>query len=153
MTSVAEMKSQMASTRAFRVERDGDLAILWFDLPGEKVNKFSSWVMQEFAALVDDFQQSADIKKIIVASKKATIFIAGADVGEFTKATNPEEAKEYTRFGQQALHRFSKLPQVKVAAINGACLGGGCELALSCDWRVIDRKSTRLNSSHIPLSR
>src|ERR1051326_2013421 len=135
MTSVAEMKSQMASTRAFRVERDGDLAILWFDLPGEKVNKFSSWVMQEFAALVEDFQQSADIKKIIVASKKATIFIAGADVGEFTKATNPEEAKEYTRFGQQALHRFSKLPQVKVAAINGACLGGGCELAAPSDWR------------------
>ena len=131
------MKTQMATARAFRVERDGDLAILWFDLPGEKVNKFSSWVMQEFASLVDDFQQSTDIKKIIVASSKPAIFIAGADVSEFTKATSPEEAKEYTRFGQQALHRFSKLPQVKVAAINGACLGGGCELALSCDWRVM----------------
>src|SRR5438067_10697382 len=114
--------------KAFRIERDGDLAILWFDLPGEKVNKFSSWVMQEFASVVDELDRAGDITKIIVASPKPGIFIAGADVSEFTIATNVEQAKEYTRFGQQALHRFSKLPQVKVAAINGACLGGGCEL-------------------------
>src|SRR5438477_1005680 len=135
MTSLAEPQTSIA--RAFHIERQDDLAILWFDLPGEKVNKFSSWVTQEFAALVDDFERSRDIQRIIVASGKPTIFIAGADVSEFTKATTPEQAKEYTRFGQQALHRFSKLPQVKVAAINGACLGGGCELALSCDWRVM----------------
>jgi 3-hydroxyacyl-CoA dehydrogenase/enoyl-CoA hydratase/3-hydroxybutyryl-CoA epimerase len=122
---------------AFTIEREGDLAILWFDLPGEKVNKFSSAVMTEFAAVVDELERSTDIKAVIVASRKPGIFIAGADVTEFTKATSPEQAKEYTRFGQQALHRFSKLPQVKVAAINGACLGGGCELALSCDWRVM----------------
>ncbi|HEV8436035.1 MAG TPA: 3-hydroxyacyl-CoA dehydrogenase NAD-binding domain-containing protein [Thermoanaerobaculia bacterium] len=122
---------------AFTIERDGELAILWFDLPGEKVNKFSSAVMTEFASVVDDLERSTDIKQVIVASRKPGIFIAGADVSEFTKATSPEQAKEYTRFGQQALHRFSKLPQVKVAAINGACLGGGCELALSCDWRVM----------------
>jgi 3-hydroxyacyl-CoA dehydrogenase/enoyl-CoA hydratase/3-hydroxybutyryl-CoA epimerase len=121
----------------FSMEREGDLAILWFDLPGEKVNKFSSSVMAEFAAIVDDLERSTDIKQVIVASRKPGIFIAGADVSEFTKATSPEQAKEYTSFGQQTLHRFSKLPQVKVAAINGACLGGGCELALSCDWRVM----------------
>jgi 3-hydroxyacyl-CoA dehydrogenase/enoyl-CoA hydratase/3-hydroxybutyryl-CoA epimerase len=122
---------------AFSIEREGDLAILWFDLPGEKVNKFSSTVMTEFASIVEELERSVDIKQVIVASRKPGIFIAGADVSEFTKATSPEQAKEYTRFGQQTLHRFSKLPQVKVVAINGACLGGGCELALSCDWRVM----------------
>src|SRR5205085_179575 len=60
-----------------------------------------------------------------------------ADVSEFSKATSAEQAREYVRLGQQTLHRFSRLPQVTVAAINGACLGGGCELALSCDWRVM----------------
>ncbi|HUP48528.1 MAG TPA: 3-hydroxyacyl-CoA dehydrogenase NAD-binding domain-containing protein, partial [Thermoanaerobaculia bacterium] len=126
-----------AGTGAFRIEQEGDLAILWFDLPGQKVNKFSSAVMQDFSAIVDRMAAATGIRKIIVASAKPGIFIAGADVSEFTRATTPELAREYTRFGQQVLHRFSKLPQVTVAAIDGACMGGGCELALSCDWRVI----------------
>src|SRR5436190_19130442 len=128
---------------AFTIERDGDLAVVWFDYPGEKVNKFSSWVMQEFSGVVDQLAASTDIKRVVVASRKAGVFIAGADITEFTKVTSPEQAKEYTRFGQQTLHRFSKLPMVTVAAINGACVGGGCELALSCDYRVIsdDRKA------------
>jgi 3-hydroxyacyl-CoA dehydrogenase/enoyl-CoA hydratase/3-hydroxybutyryl-CoA epimerase len=123
-------------TNAFTIEREGDLAILWFDLPGEKVNKFSSAVMQELAAIVDELE-SSDAKRLILASRKPGIFIAGADVSEFTKVTSAEQAREYTRFGNQLIHRFSKLPQTKVAAINGACLGGGCEIALACDWRVI----------------
>ncbi len=123
-------------TGAFRIERQSDLAIIWFDLPGEKVNKFSSAVMVEFSRVVEEMERSSDIKKIIVASAKPSIFIAGADVSEFTKVTSPEQAREYARFGQQVLHRFSKLRQVTVAAINGACMGGGCELAISCDWRV-----------------
>ncbi len=121
---------------AFTVEREGDLAIIWFDLAGEKVNKFSSSVIREFAAVVDALETS-DAKRIVLASRKPGIFIAGADVSEFTLATTVEQAKEYTRFGNQLFHRFSKLPQTKVAAINGACLGGGCEIALACDWRVM----------------
>jgi len=123
--------------KAFTLERDGDLAVLWFDLPGDKVNKFSSHVMKEFAAMVDELSRATDIKRVVVASKKPGIFIAGADINEFTKVVTPEEAKEFVRFGQQAFHRFSKLPQTTVAAIDGVCLGGGCELALSCDYRVI----------------
>lgn len=122
---------------AFRVERDRDTVILWFDLPGEKVNKFSWQVMQEFSCFVDDMEHATGVRSIILASGKTASFIAGADVREFTRATSANQAKEYTRFGQQVFHRFSKLPQVKVAAINGACLGGGCELAISCDWRVM----------------
>ncbi len=134
MSSTAEF---VPSARAFEIERQDDLAIVWFDLPGEKVNKFSSSVMQEFATVVDELERTRDLRRIIVASRKPTIFIAGADITEFTKVTSPEQAKEYTLFGQQLFHRFSNLPQVKVAAINGTCLGGGCELALSCDWRVM----------------
>lgn len=122
---------------AFRIEREGDLAIIWFDSPGEKVNKFSSAVMSEFSSIVEEMERSPEVQRIIVASGKPSIFIAGADVSEFTKAATPELARQYTRFGQQVLHRFSNLKQVKVAAINGACMGGGCELAIACDWRVM----------------
>ena len=125
------------SASAFRIERDGDLAVLWFDLRGEKVNKFSTAVMTEFASVVDELERAKDIKRVIVASGKPAIFIAGADVTEFSKAISADQAREYTRFGQQTFHRFSKLPQVTVAAINGAALGGGCELAISCDYRVM----------------
>src|SRR5207237_5267777 len=134
---VSSPSARLGMTRAFRIERDGDLAVVWFDLPGEKVNKFSSSVMMEFASIVDEMERASDVKRIILASGKPSIFIAGADIAEFSKATSPEQAKEYLRFGQKTFHRFSKLPQVTVAAINGACLGGGCEIAISCDWRVI----------------
>ncbi len=135
MTATLEAPPRTAS--AFHVQREGDLAVIWFDLPGEKVNKFSSTVMMEFASIVDEMAKATDIERIILASGKPSIFIAGADVSEFGKASSPEQAKEYTRFGQQVFHRFSKLPQVTVAAINGAALGGGCEIAISCDWRVM----------------
>jgi 3-hydroxyacyl-CoA dehydrogenase/enoyl-CoA hydratase/3-hydroxybutyryl-CoA epimerase len=135
MTTLAEAAPRAAS--AFRIEREGDLAVIWFDLPGEKINKFSTSVMEEFAAIVDKMERARDIRRIILASGKPSIFVAGADVSEFTKVTTPEQARQYTRFGQQTFHRFSKLPQVTVAAINGACLGGGCEIAISCDYRVM----------------
>jgi 3-hydroxyacyl-CoA dehydrogenase / enoyl-CoA hydratase / 3-hydroxybutyryl-CoA epimerase len=135
MTTLAEAPARTGS--AFRIERDADLAIVWFDLPGEKVNKFSTAVMSEFAGVVDELERDRDIKRVIIASGKPSIFIAGADVTEFSKATSAEQAAEYTRFGQQTIHRFSKLPQVTVAAINGAALGGGCELAITCDYRVM----------------
>jgi 3-hydroxyacyl-CoA dehydrogenase/enoyl-CoA hydratase/3-hydroxybutyryl-CoA epimerase len=135
MSTLAEAPARTSS--AFRIERDGDLAVVWFDLPGEKVNKFSTAVMSEFAAVVDELESDRDIKRVVIASGKPSIFIAGADVTEFSKATSAEQAAEYTRFGQQTIHRFSKLRQVTVAAINGAALGGGCELAITCDYRVM----------------
>src|SRR6202165_2178764 len=104
MTVLVEKEAGAAT--AFRIEREGDLAILWFNLPGEKVNKFSSTVMMEFARIVDDMERATDIKRIIIASGKPSIFIAGADFSEFAKATTPEQAPEYTRFGQPTLHRF-----------------------------------------------
>ena len=136
MTSVAEAQPLTAS-RAFTLERQGDTAILWFDLPGEKVNKFSTPVLHELSALVDELATSRELKSVIIASRKPGIYIAGADVTEFTTVLGADQAKAYVLLGQQVFTKVANLPQVTVAAIDGACLGGGCELALSCDWRVI----------------
>ncbi|MHB0972167.1 MAG: 3-hydroxyacyl-CoA dehydrogenase NAD-binding domain-containing protein [Thermoanaerobaculia bacterium] len=129
--------AQTPPTGAFRLERDGDLAVLWFDLPGEKVNKFSSSVIVEFDRLVDEIAAMKDLAFLVVTSAKPGIFIAGADVSEFTNATSVEQAREFIAFGQRTFSKFEKLPQITVAAINGASLGGGTELALVCDWRVM----------------
>lgn len=134
MTSPAPMSA--LTPGAFSVERDGDLAIVWFDLPGEKVNKFSSSVLRELSTVVDEIAKS-DAKKVIFASRKKGIFIAGADVTEFTTVSGEEDAKRFVVLGQEVFTKVQKLKQTTVAAIDGACLGGGCELALSCDWRVM----------------
>lgn len=126
----------IAQVGAFRLEREGDLAVLWFDLPGEKVNKFSSEVMLELDALVDAIAQMNDVKFLVLASGKESIFIAGADITEFTKVTDASEAERFTRFGQQVFRKIAALPQVSVAAIHGACMGGGTEVSLNCDYRV-----------------
>ena len=135
MSGLAQAPAQ--TSNAFRIEREGDLAVVWFDLPGEKVNKFSSTVMLEFSEVVAELERSPELKRVVLASAKPSVFIAGADITEFTKATSPEQAKEYVRLGQQTFHRWSKLPQVTVAAINGAALGGGCEISINSDWRVM----------------
>ncbi len=122
--------------KAFTVERDRELSILWFDLPGEKDNKFSSAVLHELSEVLDQIAAS-DATKVIIASRKKGMFIAGADVMEFTTVTTADEAKAYIRLGQQVFTKLAKLKQTTVAAIDGACLGGGCELAISCDWRVM----------------
>ncbi|HET7710627.1 MAG TPA: 3-hydroxyacyl-CoA dehydrogenase NAD-binding domain-containing protein, partial [Thermoanaerobaculia bacterium] len=98
---------------------------------------FSVAVMQEFSSVVEDLERTSDIRRIIFASGKPSIFIAGADVTEFSKVTSAEEVRRYVTFGQTVFGRIERLPQVTVAAINGACMGGGCELALSCDYRVM----------------
>ena len=134
MTSVAE--TPRATSGAFTVEREGDLAILWFDLPGEKVNKFSSAVLRELSAVIDQIAAS-DAKKVVIASRKKGMFIAGADVEEFTTVTSADQARAFVTLGQEVFTRIQNLKQTTVAAIDGVALGGGCELALSCDWRVM----------------
>ncbi len=132
-TSVKEGIAQSA----FRLEKEGDLGVLWFDLPGEKVNKFSSGVMLELDGLVDGLAEMHDLKYLVLASGKPSVFIAGADITEFTKVTDAAEAERFTRFGQNVFRKLSALPQVSVAAINGACMGGGTEISLNCDYRVM----------------
>ena len=65
MISVAEAPS--LNTHAFTLERLGELAVLWFDLPGEKVNKFSSSVLRELSGVLDELAASPQIKKVVIA--------------------------------------------------------------------------------------
>jgi 3-hydroxyacyl-CoA dehydrogenase / enoyl-CoA hydratase / 3-hydroxybutyryl-CoA epimerase len=124
-----------AAAKAFRLEREGELGVLWFDLPGEKVNKLSSTVVIELDGLLDEIASSG-LKQLVIASGKPSIFIAGADVTEFTRVESAAQAEEFVKFGQKVLTKLADLPQVTVAAINGACVGGGLELAINCDYRV-----------------
>jgi len=129
--------TEAPTTSAFRLEPEGDTAVVWFDLPGEKVNKFSSAILDQLDAILAELEGMREVRVVVIASAKPGIFIAGADLEEFGSISTGEEAARFVRHGQKVFTRLSKIPQVTVAAIDGVCLGGGTELALNCDYRLM----------------
>ena len=113
---------------AFSTEvRDG-IAVVTFDLPGEPVNKLNAAVKVEFEALLIRVRDEAEIRAVVLISGKSDSFIAGADIEEFTALTTQAEAERLSFEGQEMVSRVETLPKPVVAAIHGACLGGGLEL-------------------------
>jgi len=104
------------------------------DLPGQSVNTFSPQLFAELSAAIDVFEHTLPAG-VIFASAKTHNFSAGADLFEIRKM-NAQQLAEYLALGQAMFEHISQLPFPTVAAINGDCLGGGCELALACKWRV-----------------
>ena len=139
-------------TRAFQLEIAPDgLAAVTFDLPGEKVNKYSASVVKELDLLLDRLAASKEIKALVLFSGKPDIFIAGADVKEFSDATEAAVRASVER-GQAVFGKLANLPFPTVAAIHGACLGGGCETVLAMDWRLAsDSKKTQVGLPEVKL--
>src|SRR5512143_185974 len=134
----------------FQLEEDG-LGVLTFDLPGEKVNKFSRAVLSELSDLVDRLGGEPRLKSLLVRSGKPGVFIAGADVKEFVTA-RPEEVESGVRGAQGIFQRLARLPVPTTAAINGVCLGGGTELALACDYRLMsDSPKAKIGTPEVRL--
>ncbi len=132
------------------LEPDG-LGIVFFDTPGEKVNKYSAGVMREFDAFLDDLETRRDLKALLLVSSKPDIFIAGADVNEIATA-EPALVAEAVRYGQRVFGKLANLPFPTIAAVDGACLGGGCETTLAMDWRLAsDSKKTQIGLPEIKL--
>jgi 3-hydroxyacyl-CoA dehydrogenase/enoyl-CoA hydratase/3-hydroxybutyryl-CoA epimerase len=125
-----------ASALAMRVEMDGGIAVIVLDVPGESVNTLSRRVRDEFAALNDRLERDTSIEGAVLISGKPDVFIAGADIEEFVTLATAAEAERLSREGQMLLHALERVRVPVVAAIHGACLGGGLETALACRYRV-----------------
>ena len=115
--------------------------MLLFDKPNSAANIFDQTTLDELNAHLDFVEQNAArLRGLVFRSAKPKIFIAGADLIGFTKL-NEEQLGQLVEYGQRTFQRIAKLPIPSVAAIHGVCLGGGCELALACDWRVASNSS------------
>jgi 3-hydroxyacyl-CoA dehydrogenase/enoyl-CoA hydratase/3-hydroxybutyryl-CoA epimerase len=137
---------------AFRLDVAPDgLGVLTFDLPGEKVNKLSREVLVELSEMLVRLSQDPRVRGLLVQSGKPDVFIAGADIKEFT-LLNPDDASAGSARGQALFEQFARLPFPTIAAINGVCLGGGTEFALACDWRVMsDSPAARIGFPEVRL--
>ncbi len=126
----------MSVVPSWNLQRDAErLATLTLDKPGASTNVLSKAVLLELNDHLARLEADPP-KALVVRSGKASGFIAGADINEFTTLSTVQQAFDLIRSGQQVLDRLAALPCPTVAAINGFALGGGLELALACRYRV-----------------
>jgi 3-hydroxyacyl-CoA dehydrogenase/enoyl-CoA hydratase/3-hydroxybutyryl-CoA epimerase len=122
---------------AFSINIINSVAVVTFDTPEQKVNILSLQVIEELNGILDQLaEMGTDLRGVVFISAKERNFIAGADISLIESLTDSEEAAVMARKGQKVFDRIAALPSTTVAAIHGSCLGGGLELALSCDHRV-----------------
>lgn len=115
---------------------ENGIAVVTFDLPGEPVNKFSQAVKDEFVGLLETLEHDQSIVGAVLISGKTDSFIAGADIDEFLTWTTAAQAEKASRDGHAMLDTLERLRVPLVAAIHGACMGGGLEAALACAYRI-----------------
>ena len=119
-----------------------DIALITLDNPERSANILSQPTLKELESHFDALQGRSDIRGLIICSAKPGVFIVGADLGEFVASMqqpgdHSAHAEAMCRKGQKLFARLSTMPFVTVAAIDGVCRGGGTELALWCDRRVV----------------
>lgn len=120
-------------------ERPDGVGVITFDLPGKKVNTLSTAVLAELAAVLEPLASRADLRGLLVRSGKPGQFIAGADLNELAAMATaaPARVEEILRLGQDLFGRFERLPFPTVGLVDGACMGGGTELVLALDERLL----------------
>lgn len=126
---------------AITLSRDGDIAVVTFDLPGEKVNKFSTPVMMRLKEVLEEIK-AGSYKAVVFFSAKNKIYIAGADIEEIKNLKTREEINAAVQGGQDVMNMVEDLPIPSFAAVHGACMGGGCEFIMACDYRMASEDSS-----------
>lgn len=145
--------SRMQNYNHWQLENDQD-KILWlfFNKQNSSVNSIDRDVMEELSDILDTLANDTEHKGLIIASAKKNGFIAGADISQFNKFKDIEDAVALLQEGQAIFDKLENLKLPSVAMINGFCLGGGMELALACHYRVaLDDAKTRLGLPEIKL--
>ncbi len=120
---------------SFEVD-DRGIGVLTFDLADEKVNKLSVSLLGTIRGLMDRIAEMKGLRAVVFRSGKPDQFIVGADLEDLGKVTDAAEGARLSREAHAIFARLENMPAPVVAAIHGACVGGGTEMVLACAYRV-----------------
>ena len=120
------------------VEREGRVAILTINRP-DKLNALNQQVRDEMLEILAGIETDDGVGVVVLTGAGEKSFIAGADIGEFAGRT-PFDQRHAMR-SPRVFDIMASFPKPVIAMINGFCLGGGCELAMSCDIRIASEKA------------
>ena len=143
------MTAQSAFTLTIRPD---NVAVITIDEPGEKMNTLKAEAGAQVRELLRQIRDNKEVRGVVFISAKPDNFIAGADINMIGRCASAQEAETLARQGQQIMAEINALPVPVVAAIHGACLGGGLELALACHRRICtDDAKTALGLPEVQL--
>lgn len=129
----------------FKLDIDHDgIAWIIFDSPKSSVNVWNEETLREFNHNLETLEHDTRVKALVLRSAKERVFVAGADL-KAIRGMSHARVNDLIWLGQAVFDRLARLRMPKIAAIHGACMGGGFEVALACDWRVAsDHESTKI---------
>ena len=116
------------------VEEKDMIAVVTINNP-KTLNALNSATLTELNECFAEIEKRKDIRVVILTGSGQKAFVAGADISEMVNAT-AAEGRTMSLLAKEAFGRLEKMPQVTIAAVNGYALGGGCEIAMSCDIRI-----------------
>jgi len=117
-----------------KLEKRGEVAIAWLANP--PMNAISPQVIEDLGKAWEGVKSDEEIRAMVVYSSLPVVFSAGADIKAFTKMDSPEKGAELINSGHELLKELGESKVSTVAAVNAIAYGGGCELAMACDFRV-----------------
>ncbi|WP_141322910.1 fatty acid oxidation complex subunit alpha FadJ [Myxococcus sp. AB025B] len=143
---------ELQAKQGFSLQVEDGVAVVTFDLPDSAVNTLSPEVGAAFSRLLEEAEREADVKALVFISGKKDSFVAGAKIDYLQTLKTAEEATAMSQQGQAGFDRLEAFPKPVVAAIHGACLGGGLEWALACHYRIAtDSPKTTLGLPEVQL--
>ena len=152
MGTSTKTSSTVAGPLRLERQRDGAVAVLVYDVPGASQNTLRADFAADFARVLDEIEADSAIRAVVLRSGKPDGFIAGADIDMLKGLRGAAEARAMVEQGHRAVERLARFDKPIVAAIHGAALGGGFELALACRARVLsDSRKTVLGLPEVRL--
>lgn len=116
------------------LEKEGVIAILYINRP-RALNALNNDTLQEMKDVITRISDDQDIDVLVITGAGNKAFVAGADIA-FMKNLTAVEGREFGALGQEVFRLIEAMEKPVIAAVNGFALGGGCELAMCCDFRI-----------------